>query len=57
MKTLLALIGLIGPIIAWLIRNADKQDEEKKAVKKEIHDAVYSGDPSRISAVIMRLRK
>ena len=57
MKLLLALIGLIGPIISWMIRNNDESKEAKKERKQEIKDAVFSGNVSSINAVINKLRK
>jgi uncharacterized Tic20 family protein len=56
MKLLLALISLIGPIIAWMIKNDAESKQEKKERKQEIKDAIASGDISRIHAVIDRLR-
>lgn len=56
MKLALAIISLMGSIFVWWI----KQDADKKALnaerKKEIKDAVYSGDVSRIHAIIDGLR-
>jgi hypothetical protein len=56
-KLVLALLSLAGSVFIWW----SKQDAEKKAEnaqrKKDIHEAVFSGDVSRINAVIQRLRK
>lgn len=57
MKLALALITLLGTVISWWIRASDESKKEKKERKQEIKDAVFSGDVSRINAVIMRLRK
>jgi uncharacterized Tic20 family protein len=57
MKLALALVSLFGSLFVWWV----KQDADKKALnaerKKEIKDAVYSGDVARIHAVIDRMRK
>lgn len=57
MKLLLALIGLIGPVISWLIKNNEATTQAKKERKQEIKDAVFSGNVANINACIQRLRK
>lgn len=56
MKLALALVSLFGSLFVWWV----KQDADKKALdaerKKEIKDAVYSGDISRIHRIIDGLR-
>lgn len=57
MKLALALISLIGSVFVWWVKQ-DAEDKAKKAErKKEIKDAVFSGDVSRIHAVIDGLRR
>lgn len=57
MKLILALISLIGPVLSWLIQKNQKSEQERKDRKQEIKDAVFSGDVSRINAIVQRLRK
>jgi hypothetical protein len=56
-KLLLALLQLAGALLVWWIKaDADKKKAQAER-KQEIKDAVFSGDVSRINAVVQRLRK
>lgn len=57
LKIVLALLSLASSVFVWWVKN--DQDKKKRLAerKQEIKDAVYSGDVSRIHAVIDGLRK
>lgn len=57
LKIVLALLSLASSVFVWWVKN--DQDKKKRLAerKQEIKDAVYSGDVSRIHAIIDGLRK
>lgn len=57
LKFLLALISLASTVLVWWIKANNDDKAEKSRRKEDIKDAVFSGDVSRINAVIQRLRK
>jgi hypothetical protein len=57
MKLALALLGLFMTVLSWWMKNDSAKKEEKDATKKEIHEAIASGDVGRINAIVQRLRR
>lgn len=57
MRLALALISLFGSVFLWWVKQDAASKEEKAQTKKDIHEAVMSGDVSRINAIIQRLRR
>lgn len=57
LQIVLAVLGLAGTIFTlWLKRN-DQITKEREDAKKEISDAIASGDISRINGIINKLRR
>jgi len=60
MNTLVNLIIGILQIVYLVLKNKFERDEsikkEKEALRAEVKDAIASGDPRRVNAVILRLR-
>lgn len=51
------LLTLIIKAMQWFFQMSDKKQKERDAIKKDISDAVYSGDVSRINAIVQQLRR
>ena len=51
------LLTLIIKAMQWFSQMSDKKQKERDAIKKDISDAVYSGDVSRINAIVQQLRR
>ena len=56
-ETFAGLVALALGIWAWWAKNNDAKKKADEARRKEIHDAVHSGDVSRIHAIVDRMRK
>lgn len=55
-KVILALLSLASSVFVWLVKNDSEKKKKIAERKKEIKDAVYSGDVARIHAIIDGLR-
>jgi hypothetical protein len=57
MKFALAILQLIATVFTWWIKNNSSEKEKHDATKKEIHEAIASGDVARVHRIIDKLRK
>ena len=57
MRLALAILQLLATVLTWWIKNNSSEKEKHDATKKEIHEAIASGDVGRVHAVIDRLRR
>jgi flagellar basal body-associated protein FliL len=56
LKLFLAMLSLATSIFVWWMKNDSEKKKKVSDERKEIKDAVNSGDVARINAVIQRLR-
>ena len=56
LKVILTLLSLAGSVFVWWVKNDSDKKKRVAERKQEIKDAVYSGDVSRINALIQQLR-
>jgi hypothetical protein len=57
LKVILALLSLAGSVFVWWVKNDSEKKRRVSERKKEIEDAVYSGDVSRLHSIIDGLRR
>lgn len=56
LKIILAMLGLMSSMFVWWVKNDSEKKKKVAERKKEIKDAVYSGDVSRLNSIIQQLR-
>lgn len=56
LKVVLALLSLATSIFVWFVKNDSEKKKKVADERKEIKEAVYSGDIARINAIINKLR-
>lgn len=57
LKLFISILSLAGSVFIWWVKNDAEKKKRLAERKKEIHEAVYSGDVSRINSIVQQLRK